>query len=69
MKILKQGDPERLRKVCRFRCWGCGCEWEADKGEYTVSFGQHDEDEYSMPCPCCGGVTRGRELPTVVYRQ
>lgn len=56
---MKQGDPKRLRKVCRFHCWSCGCMWEADKGEYTVGPGQYNEDVYSMPCPCCGGLTEG----------
>ena len=33
MKILKEGDPKRLRRPIVFQCLNCGCEFEAEKYE------------------------------------
>ena len=34
MKIIKEGDLNKLKKIKRFECKECGCIFEADKNEY-----------------------------------
>lgn len=53
MKIIKPGDKEKLKETKRFLCEYCGCEFEADKGEYNVGE-QYNETYYYHPCPTCG---------------
>lgn len=62
MKILREGDLERLLRPLAFRCRHCGCEFEATMNEYN-------EDQRDGPyckCPCCGGYTS--ELLTTYRR-
>lgn len=51
MKIIQHGQPKRTIK--RFKCWKCGCVFEADKGEYK-SGSQYNEIYYWCGCPDCG---------------
>ncbi len=53
MKILKEGNLELLKQTKRFSCSYCGCEFEADKGEYKTT-NQYNEYYHSCKCPCCG---------------
>ena len=53
MKIIQPGDKRKLRKTRLFLCRNCGCEFEADKGEYSVGE-QYNETYYCYPCPTCG---------------
>lgn len=54
VKILQQGEiPEYMQTVKRFKCFTCGCVFEADKDEYKTDF-QYNELFYSSKCPCCG---------------
>lgn len=54
MNILKQGEiPEYLQTVKRFKCYTCGCVFEADKGEYESEF-YYNEIAHRCKCPCCG---------------
>lgn len=46
MKILKHGDL----KPRKFKCSNCGCEFVADKMEYTLT---HVEELYCICCPEC----------------
>ena len=34
MRIIKQGRPKATKNILRFRCYRCGCEFEADDTEY-----------------------------------
>ena len=53
MKIIKQGDLSKLKKIKRFECLTCGCIFEAEAPEYQWYSGQYNEDCYSCECPCC----------------
>lgn len=54
MKILRAGIIDK--KVKRFVCLSCGCEFEADSSEYE-SCSQiayiHDRVTAQCRCPCC----------------
>lgn len=61
MKILKHGNPERLKKIVIFTCKHCGCVFEADKTEYKYS-SFRNEESYQIECPECGNaVYDGKE--------
>lgn len=52
MKIIKEGDLKRIKKIKTFSCKACGCVVEADKTEYK-SNSQYNDTYYYMECPCC----------------
>lgn len=52
MKIIKPGDVNKLKETKHFLCKYCGCEFEADKGEYSIG-NQYNEIYYYHPCPTC----------------
>ena len=52
MKIIKDGDLERTKKVKRFECTNCGCVFEASKSEYKVEF-EDNETYFRCKCPTC----------------
>lgn len=55
MKIIKQGDLDKLKQTKRFECKKCGCVFEAEKSEYDIV--NNDDYFYSTlyraECPCC----------------
>ena len=53
MKIIKQGNLDKLMKVKRFVCSYCDCIFTANKDEYTIG-SQYNEEYYYCKCPCCG---------------
>ena len=53
MRIIKPGDPSRLKETRRFTCQRCGCVFEADKEEYNSGM-QYNEIYYKSQCPTCG---------------
>jgi len=65
MTIKKKGIPITEDIICRkqsFKCWGCGCEWEATKrNEYIITksvvelpLGYNKEVYHAeMICPNC----------------
>lgn len=55
MKIIRQGDPDRLHKVKRFMCRECGCIFEADKEEYKTG-NQYNESYVWCECPYCANT-------------
>lgn len=55
MKIIRQGDPDRLHKVKRFICRECGCIFEADKEEYKTG-SQYNESYVWCECPYCANT-------------
>lgn len=55
MKIIRQGDPDRLHKVKRFVCRECGCIFEADKEEYKTE-SQYNESYVWCECPYCANT-------------
>ena len=52
MKIIKEGDLNKLKKIKRFECKECGCIFEAGKDEYKRG-SQYNETYYYCVCPCC----------------
>lgn len=56
MKIIKQGDLNKLKLTKRFECKKCGCVFEAEKAEYDIV---NNDDYiycstlYRAECPCC----------------
>ncbi|MCM1166432.1 MAG: hypothetical protein NC299_13380 [Lachnospiraceae bacterium] len=68
MKIIKDGVPERLKKVKRFECGACGCVFEAEKGEYECDT-QYNETFFSCKCPCCGKNARQVKMREVTARE
>lgn len=52
MKIIKNGDLSQVMQTKRFVCDVCGCEFEADKGEYR-SGSQYNKTYFTCTCPCC----------------
>ena len=63
MKIIKEGDPERIHRYVRFECKGCGCIFDADQREYdnlgvmVKRGGNHTMiyvSHYNCECPSCG---------------
>lgn len=57
MKIIKEGNLDKLKKIKRFECITCDCIFEADETEYQWYSGQYNEDCYSCECPCCHELT------------
>lgn len=54
MKIIVEGEIPKKTK--RFKCGNCGCEFEADEGEYKTTDQMtyfDDGTEWRCECPCC----------------
>ena len=52
MKIIKEGNLNKLMRVKRFKCDYCDCIFTADKNEYIID-SQYNEEYYYCICPCC----------------
>lgn len=52
MKIIKEGNPDVIRRRIRFTCKRCGCIFDADFGEYYID-SWRNEEHYRCECPCC----------------
>lgn len=55
MRIIKEGNPDAVKRRVRFTCRRCGCVFEADFGEYDVDC-QYNQEYYSCNCPTCGAL-------------
>ena len=53
MKIIRNGDMKRIKRVKTFDCDFCGCLFEADITEYKIG-SQYNETYYYSICPFCG---------------
>lgn len=57
IKIIKNGDLNRLYRTIAFTCKACGCVFEADEEDYTYQYIQREDCEmfgwYEIKCPCC----------------
>lgn len=54
MKIIKQGDLNRLKEIKRFECKVCGCVFEAENTEYRRDYSQRENcGWYASKCPTC----------------
>ena len=53
MKILVQGNKDRLKKNKKFECRYCGCVFIADNTEYRDESTQKDGPMFTIECPCC----------------
>lgn len=60
MKVLMQGNKDLAKRTKIFHCKECGCEFEADKGEYECAGYQYNEAYYKCKCPCCGATALER---------
>lgn len=54
MRILVQGDINRLQKIKKFECGDCGCVFVGNREEYEDCSTQRDGAWFTMECPCCG---------------
>ena len=62
MKILKHGDPEKLKGIKYFVCNECGCEFKADNTEYEERLAEFvNTVEYVIACPECDNETLGTD--------
>lgn len=50
MKILKEGNIEKINKTKYFLCRNCGCVWTANKDEYKTDT-QYNQEYYTCKCP------------------
>ena len=54
MKIIKEGDLNRLKEIRRFECEACGCIFEAENTEYKRDYSQRENcGWYAIKCPTC----------------
>ena len=53
MKIIRNGNIKKLKKIKTFDCDWCGCLFEADNTEYKQT-AQYNETYYYSVCPFCG---------------
>lgn len=53
MRILVQGDKNRLKKHKRFKCTYCGCIFIADHTEYENKSNERVGAMFVARCPCC----------------
>lgn len=54
IKIIQNGDLNRLYRTIEFTCNACGCVFEADKEDYTYQYSQREDyGWYEIKCPCC----------------
>lgn len=61
MRILKEGDRKKLDPLYIFRCYACGCEWEANRSECVVE-DCYMYDEIVCECPTCNTKIAGKKL-------
>lgn len=55
MKIIKEGNLDKIKQTKRFECKICGCVFEADAGEYKLTFERNTEVAYAK-CPTCKSI-------------
>ena len=54
MKIIKEGDLGRVKRMRRFACRECGCVFEASASEYRVEPDYRNGSYCVHRCPTCG---------------
>lgn len=67
MKIIKEGNYEKIFKPRRFCCTRCGCEFEADSTEYKPSSQLAEMKDGIISecrCPSCGATVYAYERST-----
>lgn len=53
MKMIQEGNLDKLKQVIRFQCDDCDCIFEANHNEYEIKEFYIDT-YYVCECPCCG---------------
>ena len=54
MKIIQEGDKQKLLQIVRFKCRVCGCIFDADKTEYQwYEVGACYDSGLRCKCPTC----------------
>lgn len=66
MKIIQDGNLDKLKEIVRFTCKRCGCVFEAEKNEYKTST-QYNETYYICKCPFCHNQCSRNEHIQEVY--
>ena len=65
MKIIKPGNLNQVRRPMQFKCSNCGCEFEAEQGEYKYGGIQYNITYWVCNCPTCGYTVYTEENPWV----
>lgn len=64
MKIIKEGDLNKVYCPVRFECKACGCVFEANNTEYQYEFNQLENCGWcSIRCPTCRKWVNADEEP------
>lgn len=54
MKIIKNGNLDKLKNILTFTCNNCGCVFEADNTEYKQGYDWYNDTAwFIINCPCC----------------
>lgn len=61
MKIVKQGDLAKTKKILRFNCNECGCVFECFANECVAESDLRNGIEYRHDCPTCKKTVWGIE--------
>lgn len=62
MRIVQEGNP--VNKTRRFGCSRCGCIFDADKGEYEITYYPYLEPMFTCKCPNCDSTCdRSKRVP------
>lgn len=64
IKIIKPGNPVKVKQTRRFTCLFCGCIFSADLGDYeavTIRGQRDDEIAHQAICPTCHKWVRRSE--------
>ena len=61
MKIIKEGNLEKLNKTKRFACEYCGCIFEANITEYKLGV-DHNETYAYAKCPTCSNTANEERM-------
>jgi hypothetical protein len=56
MEIIKHGEPEKINQYKIFKCEYCGCEFKANRNEYTYDPFTVFTERYYCNCPDCDNI-------------
>lgn len=55
LRIIREGDLNKLKRSMQFECQYCGCVFEAERTEYEYEYSQREDCAwYRSVCPTCG---------------
>lgn len=54
VRIIRNGDLNKVKQTLKFECKACGCVFEADREDYKFEFSQRENTSwYEIKCPYC----------------